>query len=110
MSSRDGVPKGRWILFWAIALGGAAFDLGTKSAIFARVGEPGPAAVKVLIPNVLELQTSFNRGALWGFGRNFPYSSLVFAAMSIVAAVGICLYLSRSGRGSRRPASPPPWA
>ncbi len=30
----------RWALFWAIALGGAAFDLTTKALMFARIGEP----------------------------------------------------------------------
>ena len=38
--TQTGVGLGRWLLFWSIALGGAAFDLATKSMIFARVGEP----------------------------------------------------------------------
>ena len=31
---------GRLMLFWAIALGGTAFDLTTKSMVFAKVGPP----------------------------------------------------------------------
>src|SRR5262245_55028929 len=79
----------RWVLFWAIALGGMAFDLGTKSVIFERYGPPGSRPV-TLLPNVLELHTSYNRGALWGLGRELPYSSLFFAGLSILAAVAIC--------------------
>ena len=83
----EAVPVPRWVLFWSIALGGAAFDLVTKSLVFARIGPPPPRPV-ALIPNVLELHTSYNRGALWGLGRNLPHSSLIFAALSIVAARG----------------------
>jgi len=79
-------------LFWSIALGGAAFDLVTKSLIFARVGPQGAPPVRV-IGRILELQTSHNHGALWGLGAGFPYSSALFATLSIVASVAICWYL-----------------
>jgi len=82
----------RWALFWTIALGGAAFDLTTKAIIFDKVGPP-PSRPVTLIPNVLELHTSYNSGALWGLGRSLPYSSTFFAALSIVAAVLICYWL-----------------
>ena len=85
------VGAGRWVLFWALALGGMAFDLTTKTLIFARVGEP-PAHVSV-VRNVLELQTSYNKGALWGLGRTLEHSHLVFAGLSLVAAVAICWWL-----------------
>ena len=99
---KDAVPTPRWVLFWSIALGGAAFDLVTKTLIFARVGPP-PAPPIALVPNVLELHTSYNRGALWGLGRDLEHSSLIFAALSVVAALAICYWLfvkgaSRDGR------------
>jgi signal peptidase II len=90
MTQRVGV--GCWLLFWAIALGGAAFDLATKSMIFARIGEP-PAPSVSIVPGILELQTSLNPGALWGFGRTIPYSSQIFAGLSIVAGIAICYWL-----------------
>ncbi len=90
------VPTSRIVLFWAIALGGAAFDLTTKSLIFARVGQPGSPSVS-LVDNVLELRTSYNEGALWGFGRGMRYSPLIFAGLSIVAGVGICWWLFARG-------------
>lgn len=89
----------RWALFWSIALGGAAFDLATKVIVFSRVGPPGSRPISV-IPNILELHTSFNRGALWGFGRSIPNSSLVFAGLSVIAAVAILYYLFVYGGAS----------
>ena len=86
------VGLSRWILFWTIALGGMAFDLTTKSIIFAKIGPPGSRPVS-LVPNVLELHTSYNRGALWGLGASMQHSSLVFAGLSIVAALGIFYWL-----------------
>ena len=52
MPPRERVPLGRLVLFWSIALGGAAFDLATKSYVFTLVGEPG-LKVHTLVPNVL---------------------------------------------------------
>jgi signal peptidase II len=99
MPPRDRVPLRRWVLFWAIALGGAAFDLATKAYVFAQVGEPGSPA-RTVIPNVLELQTSYNEGALWGFGRNMPYSPQIFAGMSVIAALAIVWWLFVKGAAS----------
>lgn len=92
MGASPRVPVSRWVLFWSIAIGGAAFDLATKSYIFATVGEP-PAPARPLIENVLELRTSHNEGALWGFGRGLPYSPQIFAALSVTAAVAIVWWL-----------------
>jgi signal peptidase II len=86
------VGLGRWALFWAIALGGTAFDLATKSVIFARVGPP-PSRTVTIVPHILELHTSHNTGALWGFGSGLPYSSAIFATLSVVAAIVICYWL-----------------
>jgi signal peptidase II len=86
----------RRVVFWSIALGGAGFDLATKTIAFTRIGPP-PSRPVVVVPNVLELQTSYNPGALWGMGRNLPHSSLIFAALSVVAALAICYYLFVKG-------------
>jgi signal peptidase II len=89
---KEPVAWTRWALFWTIALGGAAFDLATKAIIFARVGPP-PSRPVSLIPRILELRTSYNSGALWGFGTGIPHSSLIFATLSVVAAVAIYYWL-----------------
>jgi signal peptidase II len=96
------VPLGRWILFWAIALGGAAFDLTTKAVVFERIGPPHTARPLSLIPDILELQTSYNPGALWGLGKGLPHSSLVFAALSVLAGAAICYYLFVRGAAHDR--------
>ncbi len=96
-----GVGLGRLLLFGSIALGGLAFDLVTKSMVFARIGPPHRRIVSV-VPRVLELQTSENTGALWGFGAGWPGSSLIFAGLSLVAAVIICYWLFFLGAASSR--------
>jgi signal peptidase II len=88
----DRVGLGRWLLFWTIALGGASFDLVTKTVIFSNIGQP-PAAAVSIVPGIIELQTSLNPGALWGFGRSLPYSSQIFAGLSILAGLAICYWL-----------------
>jgi signal peptidase II len=96
------IPLGRFILFWSVALAGASFDLATKAYAFAQIGQPYQRPPVTVIENVLELQTSYNPGALWGFMRGVPHSSLVFAVLSIVAAVGICYWLFVVGAASDR--------
>ena len=87
------IPLSHFVLFWSIALAGASFDLSTKSYFFAWLGEPYQRPPVTVIRNVLELQTSYNTGALWGLGRAYQHSSTIFAGLSIVAAVGICYWL-----------------
>jgi len=99
MKGEGGVGLGRWVLFWAIALGGTAFDLTTKAIIFARVGPP-PAPSVPIVPHILELHTSQNTGALWGFGSGLPHSSALFAGLSVVAAILICYWLFFMGAAS----------
>lgn len=91
MTVRHRVGVSRWILFWSIALGGAAFDLATKQIVFDRIGYPAESVQ--IVDHILEIQTSRNTGALWGLGRDFPYSSQIFAGLSVVAAVVIVVWL-----------------
>lgn len=90
---KDSPLARRLILFWAIALGGAAFDLTTKSIVFRRLGEPGANGPVSVIPGMLDLRTSYNPGALWGLGNEWAYSSQLFAALSVAAGVAICYWL-----------------
>jgi signal peptidase II len=95
------VGLGRWLLFWSIALGGTLFDLVTKSIVFSWIGPP-PAAPVPIVPHILEWHTSQNTGALWGIGATIPGSSLIFAGLSVVAAIVICYYLFMLGAASSR--------
>jgi signal peptidase II len=96
------IPLSRFLLFCSIALAGASFDLATKAYVFARIGQPFQQPPVTVVKNVLELQTSHNTGALWGFMRAVPHSSLIFAGLSIVAAVGICYWLFVLGAAADR--------
>ena len=100
--AKRSIPPGRSFLFWAIALAGAGFDLATKAYFFRKIGEPYQRAPLSVIPHVLELQTSYNKGALWGFMNSVPHSSLIFAGLSILAAVGICYWLFAMGAAADR--------
>jgi signal peptidase II len=101
MTRHEGVGPARLFLFCSIALGGFVFDLTTKAIVFARIGPPPSPAVP-LIPRILELHTSQNTGALWGFGATIPYSSQIFAALSVVAALIICYWLFFLGAARSR--------
>jgi signal peptidase II len=100
MTHRGRIGASRWILFAIIAVGGATFDLTTKSMVFERLGPPRAAAAVPIVPHILELHLSQNRGALWGLGADLPSSSLIFAGLSIVAAVVICYWLFFLGAAS----------
>jgi signal peptidase II len=103
MKDEGRVRFSRWVLFWSIAACGTAFDLVTKTIVFSRVGPPGPGArPHVIIPRVLELHTSENTGALWGFGASLPGSSMIFAGLSVVAALVIFYYLFILGAAASR--------
>jgi signal peptidase II len=91
-ASDRSVPRSRAFLFAAVALGGLAIDLVSKAWIFRAVGPPGSPAWP-LVTDILELRTTYNRGALWGFGQGFAYSSVLFAALSILATVVITYWL-----------------
>jgi signal peptidase II len=95
------VPLEHWFLFLTIALGGAAFDLTTKAWIFRTVGAPG-SPPRPLVEDMLELRTSHNTGALWGLGRTLPNSSLIFALLSLAAALAILYFLFVRGGAADR--------
>jgi signal peptidase II len=87
--SLPAVPRSRYVLFAAIALGGCAVDLATKHWIFNELGFPSRRAIW-LIEDVLSLETSLNEGALFGIGQGLV---ALFASLSILAAVWIVYWL-----------------
>ena len=78
------------MVFFAIVAIGCLTDLATKSWIFARLGMPGTRPQWVIWRGVFSLTTSLNEGALFGLGQGW---TLGFAALSVVAAVAIVLWL-----------------
>jgi signal peptidase II len=85
----NGITPARIALFSAIAGGGLAVDLATKSWIFGELGLPG-GPTRWLIPGFFGLQTSLNQGALFGMGQGNVW---LFAGLSIVAAIAIVYWL-----------------
>ncbi len=80
----------RWTTFISIAVFGTAIDLLTKQFVFSWRGLPGSSPPWWLIENYVGIETAVNPGALFGMGAGF---GLVFAALSVVAAIGIVIWL-----------------
>jgi signal peptidase II len=100
-SSRDADPPGlqtnltaRAILFFLIAIGGSAVDLTTKQIVFQWRGYPPPFgqfnSEWWLIEPYVGVETAINTGALFGAGAGW---GKWFAILSIVAAIGILVWL-----------------
>jgi len=87
------VPPNRYIVFSFIAVAGCVIDLATKSWMFGHLGWPN-TPVWWIIPEVFGFRTSENTGALFGFGQGWVW---VFSALSVVAAVGIVVWLFYAG-------------
>jgi len=85
------VPANRYAIFGLIAGGGFLFDLWTKNSVFDWLGYPDGVS-KAYIESWLTFRfyTSFNHGALWGFGQGFSW---LFASLSIVAIIAVVYWL-----------------
>ncbi len=82
----------RWATFIVLAVTGALIDLVTKQVVFSWRGLPGETEPWWLIQPYVGIETAVNPGALFGMGAGF---GSVFAALSIVAAVAIFVWLYR---------------
>lgn len=106
------LPANRYLLFFTVALAGLAIDLGSKYKVFADLGYPARAVPPYAVgrhevfahPPQFEgetepffdkwisfrLFTSFNEGALWGFGQG---RQKVFIVLGVVAVIGVLGWL-----------------
>jgi signal peptidase II len=91
------------VLFFVIAIAGCAADLGTKQAVFAWRGAPDPIGphcnVWWLVEPYIGIETAVNIGALFGLGAG---AGRFFALLSVVAAVGILVWLFLFGAAKDR--------
>ena len=98
-------PRSRVIVFATIALIGAFTDLLTKFSVFRWLGEPPPPGMPGvdttywLIDGYFGFQTAVNTGALFGMGKG---GSHWFAALSVVAGIGIVYWLFFAGAARDR--------
>jgi signal peptidase II len=86
--------------FFLLAGGGAVLDLITKWVAFAKVGGPGNQLR--IWPGILSLTTSYNKGALWGLGRQIPFANVAFAGLSVLAGAAILYWLFWRGAAKDR--------
>ena len=91
------VPLQRYLTFFGLALAGCGIDLLTKELIFRWRGLPGQTGIVWLIEGYVGIETSLNRGALFGMGAG---GSRYFAWLAIGAVIGIVawLFLLRGAR------------
>jgi signal peptidase II len=85
-------PRSRYLVFFGIAVSGCALDLLTKHWVFQWRGAPGQSPIWWIWEPYVGIETALNRGALFGMGAGF---GLGFAVMSVLAAIGILVWLFR---------------
>lgn len=85
------VPLRRYALFAILAALGGGLDLLTKQWVFAWRGFPRADNIYWLLEPYVGIETSLNPGALFGMGAG---NSHWFALLSIVAAIGIVVWLT----------------
>lgn len=91
---------GRYALFFLPAAIGLAADLWTKSYMFANYFSAADAAARYpqrphwWVEGIFGIQTSTNPGALFGIGSGYSW---LFAAFSVVALLGIVVWVFRFG-------------
>ncbi len=88
------LPIDRVVTFVLIALVGCVLDLWSKDAIFSWRGMPGQKDVWWLIDGYFGIETAVNLGAVFGVGQG---KGTLFAALSVVASLGILIWLFRFG-------------
>ncbi len=84
------VPLSRPILFFSLATLGGIADLWSKSFIFSWRGLPGDKDIWWIVDGYFGIETAVNIGAVFGLGAG---KGTIFAAFSIIAAIGICVWL-----------------
>jgi signal peptidase II len=87
---KQAVPLSRYLVFCSLVAIVCAADLATKSWMFSHLDLPPYGRTWWLWEGVFGFQTNLNEGALFGMGQGWwP----LFAALSVVAAVGIVVWL-----------------
>lgn len=79
-------------LFAGAAILGVAADLGSKSAVFQKLGYPSDESL-VIVPNLLQFVTRLNQGGIWSFGAAYGVKmNTLLAIFSSVASALILIW------------------
>ncbi len=97
--STSRVPISRAVTYLFLAALGATADLWTKSAVFRWRGLPGQEPVWWIIEDYFGIETAVNIGAVFGLGAG---RGNWFAALSILAGIGILVWLFWLGAAQSR--------
>jgi signal peptidase II len=84
----------RHLIFWPIFIGGLAFDLWTKSAIFAWLGNVQEHGVSI-IDGFLRLQLAENRGAAFGIAEGHRVMLVSISVIALVVILAVFMFSLR---------------
>lgn len=84
------LPANRYLVFFTIVMVGSLLDLWTKHAVFAWRGIEQANHEWWIVENYFGIEPAMNPGALFGIGAG---GSWLFASLSVVAAIGILVWL-----------------
>ncbi len=84
----------RHVLFWSVTAVGAALDLVSKYAVFARLGPP-PAEPVPVLGEFFSLHTALNTGTFFGLGSDGGGSNTALIVFTVVmTSVVLYMYLA----------------
>lgn len=85
-----------FIPFLIIAIISAVIDLGTKSYVFHRLGNPVayPDRKMDIIKNVLEFENKMNNGIIWGFFQSANVLLLIFVSLLAIPLIILIFFFT----------------
>ena len=90
-------PGIRHLIFWPIFIGGLAFDLWTKSAVFAWLGNVQGQGVSI-IDGFLRLQLAINPGAAFGIAGGHRVMLVSISVVALVVIMAVFMFALREGK------------
>ena len=90
-------PGIRHLIFWSIFGGGLAFDLWTKKAVFAWLGNVQGQGIAI-IDGFLRLQLAINPGAAFGIAGGHRAMLVSVSAVALVVILAVFIFALREGK------------
>jgi signal peptidase II len=90
-------PGIRHLIFWPIFIGGLAFDLWTKSAVFAWLGNVQAQGISI-IDGFLRLQLAVNPGAAFGIAGGHRVMLVSISVVALVVILVVFMFALKEGK------------